>query len=183
VRGDHNHFQFATLRSSGYIRGVGCLTRQNMKTVIIFVVIFAIIWLVTRPLERARKRRLNRFWSRTCTGLEWRVRFPDASKDDIRSFLTAFVDGFAFSDKQRLKFSPDDKVMDVYRALYPSAGGCDALELETFAMNLEEKYGIDLSRVEDHEVTLGTLFQMTGNLHCTPDSTFQAADELPKPVV
>lgn len=154
-----------------------------MKTVIIFAAIFVIAWLVTLPLERERRRRLNRFWSRDCTGPDWQERFPDASKQDIRSFLDAFVDGFAFSTKKRLKFSPDDKVMDVYRALYPSTGGADSLELETFGMNLEEQYGIDLAKVENHDITLGALFKMTQNPNHTPDGIFQPAVGLPKPSV
>ena len=122
------------------------------------IVVIAII-----PFECERRKRLSSYWKRSCTGAEWRNCFPGEPKDAIREFLQAFVDGFAFSNKKRLKFSPNDKVMDVYRALYPSTGWADALELETFAINLEEKYGLDLTWVEDHEITLGRLFEMTRN--------------------
>jgi len=39
----------------------------------------------------------------------------------------------------------------------------DSLGVETFAINLEERYGLDLTKIEEHDVTLGTLFRMTRN--------------------
>jgi len=89
--------------------------------------------------------------------------FPNESKDTIREFLEAFVDGFAFKRNERLKFRPNDKVMDVYRALYPTDFGGDSLELETFSANLEDKFNFDLSLVTNNEVTLGELFKMITN--------------------
>ena len=115
------------------------------------------------PIERESKRRLQRYWDRTCTGAEWRSRFPNVPKNEIRKFLQTFVDGFAFKDQQRLKFAPDDKVMDIYRALYPSEGWLDSLEIETFSENLKKEYDFDLAKVTDPDVTLGQLFAMTRN--------------------
>lgn len=112
------------------------------------------------PVERESKRRLQRYWGRTCTGADWLSRFPNVPKDEIRRFLQAFVDGFSFRDQQRLKFAPDDKLMDVYRALYPSKEWPDALELETFSKNLEKEYGFGLSKITDPDITLGQLFAM-----------------------
>jgi hypothetical protein len=129
--------------------------------VIIGIAIIVAIAII--PFERERRKRLGAYWQRSCTGAEWRNRFPDEPKEAIREFLQVFVDGFAFSSKKRLNFSPNDKVMDVYMALYPSTGWADALELETLAINLEEKYGLDLTKVEYHEITLGQLFEMTRN--------------------
>lgn len=85
--------------------------------------------------------------------------FPNESKDSIREFLKAFVDGFTFKSNQRLKFRPGDKVMDIYRTLYPTLGGADALEVETFFMNLEKRFGFDASTVTNEDVTLGELFK------------------------
>jgi len=135
----------------------------GMVQIGIIIGIAIIVAIAIIPFERERRKRLGVYWQRSCTGTEWRNRFPNVPKEVIREFLQLFVDGFAFSNKKRLKFSPDDKVMDVYRALYPSTGWPDALELETFAINLEEKYGLDLAKVEDHEITLGGLFEMTRN--------------------
>jgi hypothetical protein len=71
--------------------------------------------------------------------------------------------------------------MDVYRALYPSPGWADSMELETFAINLQERYGFDLAKVEYHEITLGRLFEMTRNPNHTSDGIRQPAAGLPQP--
>jgi len=44
---------------------------------------------------------------------------------------------------RQLKFSPDDRVLDVYRALYPDCTLPDDLELETLARLITQKYGTD----------------------------------------
>ena len=93
--------------------------------------------------------------------MEWRRRFPSASKQEIRAFLDVFVDGFAFPRKRRLCFSPDDKVIEIYRTLYPSVGGVDALEMETFAKLLEDKYRLDIEHLPERDYTLGDLFALT----------------------
>ena len=131
--------------------------------IIILAGIAILVAIASIRFKRERKKRLGAYWQRSCTGTEWRNRFPDVPKEAIREFLQVFVDAFGFSNKKRLKFSPDDKVLDVYRALYPSAGWADALELETFAINLEEKYGLDLAKAEDDEITLGRLIEITRN--------------------
>ena len=75
-----------------------------------------------------------------------------------------FIDAFAFKSSQRLKFGPDDKVYGVYRSLYPSLGWADSMELETFALDLERVYRIDVSKIPNGDViTLGELFQMVRN--------------------
>ncbi|MBP8133361.1 MAG: hypothetical protein KAY13_03745 [Zoogloea sp.] len=66
--------------------------------------------------------------TRSCQGKGWRIAFPSASKQDIREFLAVFVDAFAFSQKERLKLNPEDQVLQIYRAIYPSRWTPDALE-------------------------------------------------------
>lgn len=134
-------------------------TSQLQIIVLIGVMLFVAI--VMLPYFLKSRKLLQKYWLRSCTGRDWRRRFPDIPKEDIRDFLEVFVDGFAFSSKKRLKFNPDDKVMDVYRALYPTPGWGDALELETFAINLEKKYGFDLAKAFDQDITLGRIFEMT----------------------
>lgn len=136
---------------------------REMKKALLLALLFGVAWLISLPFGRKRKRLLQSYWSRNCTGSEWRSEFPTDNKDAIRDFLEAFTDGFAFSSKKRLKFGPNDKVMDLYRALYPEPGWADSLELETFSANLEDKYGLDLENVDDHDITLGRLFEMTRN--------------------
>ena len=95
---------------------------------------------------------------RNCEGRGWRRTFPTASKDEIRSFLLMFVSAFAFADKDKLKFRPDDKILDVYRSLYPSRWLPDALEFETLAYDLKKQYALDLETIWSDDLTLGELF-------------------------
>ncbi len=105
-------------------------------------------------------------WSyrgRKYTGKDWRREFPDEPKEKIRSFLECLVDGMAISSKARLKFRPEDKVIDIYRSLYRGktpAG--DNLECETFVMNLAAEFNVEEKIILDcweEETTLGDLYQ------------------------
>jgi len=101
------------------------------------------------------------YYIRTCQGKDWRNAFPSSSKQDIREFLAVFVGAFAFSQKERLKLNPDDQVLQVYRAIYPSKWTPDALELENLAKDIEANYGFSLESVWHEKLTLGELFQIT----------------------
>jgi hypothetical protein len=145
---------------AGHRRAVGRgnkMTQTQIQTLMLILVAVG-AGVVT---SLGSKRRLDQYWTRNCTGSEWRKQFPQASKDAIREFLQCFVKGFAFNSKKRLKFNPDDKIMDVYRALYPTEGWPDALELETFSIYLEKKYRLDLASVFNEDLTLGQIFKMT----------------------
>lgn len=101
-------------------------------------------------------------WSRACTGVQWRRRFPQASKADIRAFLGIFGDAFGFSRSRRLYFAPDDRVMDVYRTLHPPKWAvADVFELEDLALFFERDYGINLVPLWHENMTLGELFAFT----------------------
>ena len=117
--------------------------------------------LIALPGELKSRRLLKRFWSRSCTGRQWKRRFPDVSKDSIREFLELFVDAFAFSSEKRLKFDPDDNVMDVYKSIYTSSWQPDAMELEMLACDLDYRYGFDFTRINGFDITLGQIFDMT----------------------
>ncbi|TGU72436.1 hypothetical protein E4633_09025 [Geomonas terrae] len=132
------------------------MTQTELQIIILIVV--AIGASIFANLDT--KKQLENFWSRGCSGAEWRRQFPQATKESIREFLECFVEGFAFDNKERLKFTPNDKIMEIYRALYPTEGWPDALELETFAINLEKKYRFDLAGVFTEELTLGQIFKM-----------------------
>ena len=132
-----------------------------MAKLLIVIVILLVIFLLALPFERKRKRLLNAYWIRSCTGKEWINKFPHCSKESIREFLTIFVDAFLFDAKKRLKFKPDDRIMDVYYASYPEKGWADALELEYFAKSMKTRYGVDLYTVKNNDVTLGEIFEMT----------------------
>ena len=94
-------------------------------------------------------------------GIRWRRRFPDSPKTEIREFLSAFVDAFGFRQSRRCYFSPDDKVMDVYHALYPPGSLADSMELESLARQLEKRYGVDVTDSWREDITLGELFAQT----------------------
>lgn len=95
---------------------------------------------------------------RSCMGEKWISTFPDSSKSEIREYLQIFIDAFAFSNKDKLQFEPNDKILDVYKELYSSRWSADALELETFAEDIEAKYNFNLNKFWHEELTLGELF-------------------------
>lgn len=99
------------------------------------------------------------FGARSCQGKHWRQSFPDASKDEIRQFLSAFTESFAFEDREKLKLHPNDQLLDIYRALYPHKWQADALEFETLSADLVSKYGVQFSRAWREGLTLGQLFE------------------------
>lgn len=96
--------------------------------------------------------------SRPCQGFAWKQHFPGSPDDEIRSFLRLFAQAFAYRDVQMLQVSPDDRLIDVYRAHHPKIGGVDGLELETFAAETEKKYKINCSVIWSEALTFGALF-------------------------
>jgi hypothetical protein len=102
---------------------------------------------------------MRHFYDRGCAGRAWRERFPCAKKEEIRGFLELFVESFALSSKRRLSFAPDDRVIDVYRAIYPETFAADAFECETLVKECEERYGVDITRGFSDNTTLGDLFR------------------------
>jgi propanediol dehydratase small subunit len=138
--------------------------KMDLLFFIVILIGVGVSVLINIPLELKSRRLLQRFWSRSCTGWLWKRRFPDASKDSIRDFLELFVDAFALSSDKRLKFAPDDKIMDIYKSLYPSSWWGDALEYECLCIDLERRYGLDLTEnVMDENITLGQLFYTIRN--------------------
>ena len=127
----------------------------------IFIVIFITLVGIYGYYEYTRGT--SPYRGRKCNGKAWKNAFPEASNDSIREFLECFVDGMNFSSKIRLKFHPDDQVIDVYRSLYfgrTPAG--DQMECETFLENLSSSFNIEIDELLNswHEqVTLGELFK------------------------
>jgi propanediol dehydratase small subunit len=98
---------------------------------------------------------------RSCQGRAWRGQFPEATKHEIRAFLSCFAEGFAYHEREKLKFHPNDALYAIYRAHYPSLGWGDALELETFHALLEKRYGFSLGANWSESLTLGQVFRAT----------------------
>ena len=103
------------------------------------------------------------YQSRTCAGRRWRRAFPGCGKSAIRRFLWCFTDGMSFQVSDGLKFGPEDRVFDVYRAIY---GGRvpfgDDMECERFAENMSMTFQRpvrDVDALFHADVTLGELFR------------------------
>ena len=120
------------------------------------------------PIEIMRRRNPRVYWDRVCAGREWRQAFPDATKEEIRKYLQVFIAAFAFRKTRRLKFRPSDKIIDIYRACYPIKGWPDSLELETFAIKVEDDYRVNLAKDWNPDMTLGDIFKMIRNRECQP---------------
>ena len=104
---------------------------------------------------------MSPYWQRPCAGIYWRRRFPGAPKPEIREFLDLFVEAFGFRRTRRRCFSPDDRVVDIHRALHPPGDEFDSLELETFCEMLEERYGVDVGKFGREDITLGEIYEQT----------------------
>jgi propanediol dehydratase small subunit len=126
---------------------------------IIAIVFFASVIFVLADMNT--RRIMSRFVNRACTGSKWRRRFPEASKSEIREFLDMFVDAFGFKLKWRLRFTPEDRVMDVYRVLYPIRGTADSMELEDLVKDLQKRYRVDILGSWREDITLADLFAQT----------------------
>ena len=130
-----------------------------MKDIIISIFIIGVfVWAIVFGGTLPKKYR-----NRSCTGENWKKAFPKTSKEEIRTFLLLFTSAFAFSPKNKLKFEPEDKVMDIYRELYPSKWMPDALEIETLADDLEKEYSVNFNDLWHENVSLGEIFSKIKN--------------------
>lgn len=120
---------------------------------VLMVFVFFVIWAICHS-----GRLPQPFFSRSCQGKSWRRTFPVSSKQDIRDFLTLFMEAFACSSKERLKLNPHDRILQVYRARYPTDGWPDRLELEILTRDMASRYGLKLEDVWNENLTLGELF-------------------------
>ena len=100
---------------------------------------------------------------RKCMGRKWKSVFPQSPKTEIREFLLMFAEAFCFQPEHKLKFEPEDKICDIYRAIYPSKSAPDVLEVETFSLLLEQEYGFDLAHVWSETLSLGEVYRAIKN--------------------
>ncbi|MFO6422965.1 hypothetical protein [Motilimonas sp. KMU-193] len=127
---------------------------MEFMLVVIFVIIMIVLVCGNDPLPKQYRRRV-------CTGRRWQRAFPDATKQDIRRFLSDFTLAFAFDERDRLQFAPTDKILDIYRALYPHQWMADSLEIETLAEDIDAKYQIKLMDIWHDDLTLGEVYRAT----------------------
>ncbi|BCE01500.1 hypothetical protein TYM08_P1563 [Marinicellulosiphila megalodicopiae] len=93
-------------------------------------------------------------------GQQWRAEFPNLSNEEIRKFLIIFVDAFMFKHKDKLKFEPSDKILEIYKSIYPNSGGADQMEFEFFSDDIKETYDVALNKVWHDNITLGELLSV-----------------------
>ena len=105
------------------------------------------------------------YLSRNCQGAGWRRAFPEASPQEVRAFLAMFAEAFAFCDQEKLKLNPNDRVLAIYKAFYPSRWMPDALEFNFLARALERTYSVRLADVWRDGLTLGELFECSNRAH------------------
>jgi len=99
---------------------------------------------------------------RSCTGRAWKKAFPEEPKNRIRIFLECLVEGMALSANTKLKFHPNDQILDIYRSLYGGRTPLgDNLECETFIENLSQKFDVSIEEILNcwrEDITLRELF-------------------------
>jgi hypothetical protein len=131
---------------------------ETMKTIIICICIGLLIIIASVFIDQIPKF----YRKRNCQGIYWRRRYPNVPKEEIKKYLQIFIDAFAFKDKHRCKFKPEDKVIDVYNAMYPNKFlSADGMELEDFAISLEQTYKIDFDKIWNEDMTLGQIFELS----------------------
>ncbi len=129
---------------------------MSISTFIVLFVLAMVLWVLFDRGWLSPKL----FRNRSCQGKGWRDAFPSATKQEIREFLTVFVKAFLYSNKDRLKFSPNDKIIQVYCAIYPIKIMADAGELDALVAALESNYnfkhtafGVNISRLANSFLT------------------------------
>ena len=137
-------------------------------------ILFFVFVLIVGTLAWRERHGPIPYRGRACTGRAWKRAFPEAAKDRIRAFLLCFTDGMAFSATTRLKFHPNDQVLDIYRAIYGGRTPIgDQMECETFLDNLSHEFDhrMDtLLAVWHREVTLGELFAFVARKHAVVET-------------
>lgn len=104
---------------------------------------------------------LREYWRRSCQGRAWRRQFPNAPNEDIRQFLSLLANSFLVDQKRRLQFSPNDRLLGIYRTIYPNRFVVDTCELEHFVIGFKQRYNIDLLPIWRETLSLGELFALT----------------------
>ncbi|MGB9989744.1 hypothetical protein [Pseudoduganella rhizocola] len=131
--------------------------------VYVLIVVCACLFFLTLSKRESGLPHIYRL--RACQGRYWGQAFPSASKHELRAFLLLFTSAFAFKDQDKLKFGPDDGILDIYRNLYPNRWTPDVLEVETLAAHLHKRHAIKLGSVWKDDLTLGELFS---HIHSSP---------------
>lgn len=93
---------------------------------------------------------------------QWEQRCGHVGCVTFDAVLTLFCEAFSFNHDDRYKFGPDDRIMDVYRSLYPRWKlwrVADEMEIETFLLELDRQFGIEADRWWN-DMSLGDVAEM-----------------------
>jgi len=77
----------------------------------------------------------------------WRDRYPGEAIAVAERVLQVVCDAFRFAAKDHFLVAPDDKVAEIYGAVYPRRGiwllqFADEMELESLLMDLDREFGL-----------------------------------------
>ena len=130
---------------------------KSPRAWVVLIVIVSVI--ITTIGNIRRSRRLRVFRERPDSLSIWQARFPAHCHADFTAFFKFFTQSFSLSSKYERVFTPDDRVMDIYRVKHPPGTAVDDLEMEALALDLKRCYRVELDLVWQNELTLGELFE------------------------
>jgi len=101
----------------------------------------------------------RRFRDRSTQQAAWDDRYQHNSPPEVEHVLDLICDIFAFHPGNRYQFSPEDRLLDIYRACYPSRWAWlqgDCMEIESLMIAL------DIEAAElNPDASLGDLVELT----------------------
>lgn len=114
------------------------ITESTAKTLIVAIAIGLCILLA-----------LFTVWPRSATSYlaergprrsDWESLFSSAQMPTVERILALVGNAFLLREGDTWKLRPDDKPVEIYRAIYPKGSLADALELETLVGALEDEF-------------------------------------------
>lgn len=129
-----------------------------MNPVLIIVVLIVTIF-ATGSFVASRK--LKSFTNRGPAIHLWRKKFPNATAEEIRTFLEIFTEAFGINKKHGITLQPSDLMFDIYATRNNPNLSADSLEYETFLVMIENHYNKRLSNQLQKSTTLGEVFALT----------------------
>jgi hypothetical protein len=98
--------------------------------------------------------------TRPCAISIWRDMFPASTEENIREYLTLVADCYELGQSEGVMIQPSDRLIDIYHALYPPKwSAVDSLEGETFACELNKRYGFNINHLWSDTLTMGEVFE------------------------
>ena len=130
---------------------------MSLKAFLIVLAILAVPWYVYHAMHWRRKRRWKRgFLARKDSQVGWQSRFPDAMPL-VEKVLAIFCVAYLFNERDKYRFRPDDRVMQIYK--HTTGPIADEMQLETFSLHIRDEFGVDLLDIFDENTTLGDVVQ------------------------